>query len=131
MARNSTIERSALARLLGTSALCSSLLCGGAALAQPAPNTLPTGGAVTAGASTIAQSGAAMTITQTSARSAINCQGYSIGATARVQYVQPNAHSVSCRRLGPTVGAGSAGALRWPLGGAMSVPETTMVPERP
>ena len=62
-------------RLLASTALLSTALgavvwAGGAA-AQPAPTTLPRGGQVTAGQSTIASNGAAMTIVQGTPRAAI------------------------------------------------------------
>ena len=81
-----------------TTALVSALWAVDAA-AQPAPNALPTGGAVAAGQSTIASNGANMTITQGTQRSAINWNSYSIGANGSVTYVQPNAQAISLNRV--------------------------------
>ncbi len=58
--------------LLGTTAL---LPAAGALGQTVAPNTLPTGGRVSAGSAAISQSGAAMQVTQTTDRAAINWQG--------------------------------------------------------
>ncbi len=81
--------------LLGATALCA--LPGGAQAVDP--GTLPSGGQVTAGQSTIARSGNQMTITQTSQRAAIAWQGYSIGSAAGITYVQPNAQAISLNRV--------------------------------
>src|SRR5262249_4763809 len=92
------IARSRLAPLLGTTALCG-LLWSHDAAAQPAPGTLPTGGQVTAGQSTVSTAGSQLTITQASQRAAINWQSYSIGSAAGVTYVQPNAQAISLNRV--------------------------------
>jgi filamentous hemagglutinin family protein len=56
-------------------------------LAFPAlAQTLPTGGRYVAGAGSIGTQGAAMTITQSSSRGIISWQGFSIGATSKVQF---------------------------------------------
>src|SRR5690349_20038702 len=69
------------AGLFATTALCGALYAANVD-AEPAANALPTGGAVSAGRSTITSNGAAMTITQGSDRSAINWNAYNIGANA-------------------------------------------------
>jgi filamentous hemagglutinin family protein len=74
-------------------------LIGTNAFAAPAPNALPTGGQVSAGQATISQSAAAMTINQTSQRTAINWNTFNIGAAAQVKFVQPNASSVALNRV--------------------------------
>jgi hypothetical protein len=81
------------ATLFAATALCGALYAANVE-AQPATNALPTGGAVTAGQSTIASSGANMT-TQGTARTPINWNSYSVGANASVTYVQPNARAIS------------------------------------
>ena len=60
---------------------------------------LPTGGAVTAGSASIAAVPGKTTITQTSQNTAINWQGFSIGAAEAVQFVQPGASSVALNRV--------------------------------
>lgn len=65
---------------------------------------LPTGGTVTAGVGTIVRSGSTMTITQQSERMAIDWNGFSIGASATVRFVQPSSRSAVLNRvLGPDV----------------------------
>ena len=48
-----------------------------------------------------------------------------------VPTTKPTSASMSKRAEAPNIGTGSVGGLRWPVGRTMSVPETTMVPERP
>lgn len=72
----------------------------GTALAAPA------GGAVAAGGATIASTGAVTTITQTTARTAINWQSFGIAAGESVNFVQPSSSSVALNRvLGPNPSA--------------------------
>ena len=82
--------------LLGTTAL---LPTAGALAQSVAPNTLPTGGQIAAGSATIGQSGAAMQVTQTTNRAAINWQSFNVGANARVNFQQPNAGSWTLNRV--------------------------------
>jgi|GEM_PF-1340545 len=65
----------------------------------PPPNTLPTGGQVSAGQAAISQSGANMVIQQGSERAAINWQSFNVGADAHVQFQQPSAASVTLNRV--------------------------------
>ncbi|HEY0953789.1 MAG TPA: filamentous hemagglutinin N-terminal domain-containing protein, partial [Roseateles sp.] len=65
----------------------------------PAPTTLPTGGQVVAGQASISSNGALMTIQQGSARAAIDWQRFNIGAQAQVQFLQPDAGSVTLNRV--------------------------------
>jgi filamentous hemagglutinin family protein len=61
---------------------------------------LPQGGNVVAGNSTITQSNSAtMQINQTTDKSIINWQGYSIAANEKVQYFQPSSNSISLNRV--------------------------------
>nr|WP_319564646.1 YDG domain-containing protein [uncultured Rhodoferax sp.] len=76
------------ATALATGALASSL-----ALAAP------TGGQVSAGSGSIAQSGHTTTIIQTSQNLAINWQGFDIAANEAVRFNQPNAASVALNRV--------------------------------
>lgn len=48
-----------------------------------------------------------------------------------VPTTKPTSASMSSFTEGPNTGAGSVGALRCPCGRATSVPETTIVPDRP
>ena len=70
-----------------------------AALAQPAPTALPSGGQVVAGQAAIHQNGAAMTVQQGSDRAAIDWQQFNVGRDARVQFQQPSAQSVTLNRV--------------------------------
>jgi filamentous hemagglutinin family protein len=71
----------------------------GLAWAQPAANALPTGAAVVQGAASLAQSANKLHITQASQRAAINWQSFDIGASAKVNVVQPNAQAVLLNRV--------------------------------
>ena len=71
----------------------------GLAWAQPAANALPTGGTVVQGAASLAQSANQLNITQSSQRAAINWQSFDIGASAKVNVVQPNAQAVLLNRV--------------------------------
>jgi len=59
----------------------------------------PTGGQVVAGSAAIAQQGTKTTITQATAKGAINWQGFSIGTNEYVQFVQPGSTSVTLNRV--------------------------------
>jgi filamentous hemagglutinin family protein len=65
----------------------------------PLPNTLPTGGKVSAGQASISQSGANLVIQQSSNRAAINWQTFNLGKDAQVQFQQPSASSVTLNRV--------------------------------
>ncbi|MEX8518616.1 MAG: GLUG motif-containing protein [Leptothrix sp. (in: b-proteobacteria)] len=78
------------------SALAASLL---SLAAWGAPNTLPSGGQVSAGQASIASSGNVMTVTQGTQRAAINWPSFSIGSDAAVNFQQPNAAAVILNRV--------------------------------
>ena len=63
------------------------------------PNTLPTGGRITAGSGSISQTGARMDVNQTSQRMIANWNGFSIGANASVTFNQPNSGAVALNRV--------------------------------
>ncbi|MEN9321512.1 MAG: hypothetical protein RL039_1325, partial [Pseudomonadota bacterium] len=67
-------------------------LLAGSAWAQPATNTLPTGGQVVGGAAagSIATAGSAMTVTQNQQRMVANWDSFSIGSAASVHFQQPS-----------------------------------------
>jgi filamentous hemagglutinin family protein len=69
------------------------LLCGASAWA------LPQGGVVTAGSASVGTAAGATTITQTTARTAINWQSFNIGAGEAVRFVQPTSSSVALNRV--------------------------------
>ena len=61
---------------------------------------LPQDGTVVGGSSTISQpNSATMQINQTTDKSIINWQAYSIGANEKVQYTQPGSGSISLNRV--------------------------------
>ncbi|MCM8807059.1 MAG: filamentous hemagglutinin N-terminal domain-containing protein, partial [Candidatus Omnitrophica bacterium] len=60
---------------------------------------LPSGGQVISGESNITQSGNQMTILQTTEKSIINWDSYSIDSNELVQYIQPNENSISLNRV--------------------------------
>src|ERR1035437_5036493 len=59
----------------------------------------PTGGAVSAGSASIAGGAGKTTISQSSQNVAINWQGFNIGQTESVQFVQPNSNAVALNRV--------------------------------
>ncbi|MFZ4379794.1 MAG: filamentous hemagglutinin N-terminal domain-containing protein, partial [Polynucleobacter sp.] len=73
------------------------------AVAQTAPNTLPTGGNVVAGNATISQTqtanSATMNINQTSQRAVVNWDSFNVGKNATVNFNQPNAQAVTLNRV--------------------------------
>ncbi|MCL6693469.1 YDG domain-containing protein [Pseudomonas sp. R3.Fl] len=78
----------------------------GSGMAQAAD--LPTGGSIVAGAGSISQSGAQMTIQQNSNRLVTNWNSFDVGADARVQFQQPGRDSVALNRV---VGGGNASQI--------------------
>jgi filamentous hemagglutinin family protein len=71
----------------------------------------PTGGQVTAGSATINQSGSKTTINQSSQNAAINWQSFSVGKSESVQFVQPNATSITLNRVTGTESSQILGSL--------------------
>ncbi len=73
------------------------------AVAQTAPNALPTGGNVVAGNATISQTqtanSATMNINQTSQRAVVNWDSFNVGKNATVNFNQPNAQAVTLNRV--------------------------------
>ena len=65
----------------------------------PYAHSAPIGGDVVGGSGTINQSGLTTTINQASQRMAIDWQSYNVQQNERVQYIQPNAQSVSLNRI--------------------------------
>lgn len=67
--------------------------------APPAPTQLPTGAQVVAGQAMISQSGAAMTVSQSTDKAILNWQSFNIGASASVNFQQPSSSSVALNRV--------------------------------
>lgn len=65
---------------------------------QAAP-VLPTGGTVVAGAGSVAASGSTLTVTQNTAKLAVDWRSFSIGEGATVRFVQPSASAVALNRV--------------------------------
>lgn len=81
-------------------------------MAGPA-HAAPAGGQVVAGSGTITQSAAATTITQSSARMAIDWNTFSTAASESVTFLQPNAQAIALNRItgsSPSTLLGSLGA---------------------
>jgi trimeric autotransporter adhesin len=70
-----------------------------APLAAPALNQLPTGAQVSAGAAQVSQSGAVLTVKQSSDKAVLNWQRFDVGSQATVQFDQPSAQSVTLNRV--------------------------------
>lgn len=87
--------------LLGSTALQAAFALAFAlpALAQPAPDARPQGGAVVAGQASIAHGAGTTTITQSTDRAAINWQSFDVGSRQAVVFQQPAASSVTLNRV--------------------------------
>jgi len=73
--------------------------CHAQPLAAPTGTQLPTGGQVTAGTANVSQSGAVMTVKQTSDKAALLWQSFNVGSQAAVHFEQPSAQSVALNRV--------------------------------
>src|SRR6218665_414881 len=80
------------------SIVLASLLLAGAPFAW-ADGVLPTGGKITAGAGSIAQSGPSMTIHQTSGSLSLDWNSFSIGQGNTVTFVQPGVNSIALNQV--------------------------------
>ena len=76
-----------------------------------AGSVLPTQGSVASGAASINQSGAALTVTQTTPRAIVNWNSFSIGAGDSVTFVQPNAAAATLNRVTGATPSSIAGQL--------------------
>jgi filamentous hemagglutinin family protein len=65
----------------------------------PPPNARPTGGVVAQGQATFGGNAGTTLIDQTSQNAVINWQTYNVGSAQTVQYVQPNASSITLNRV--------------------------------
>jgi filamentous hemagglutinin family protein len=68
-------------------------------IAPPATNQLPTGAQLSAGSATVSQTGAVMTVNQSSQNASINWQTFNVGSQASVNFVQPSSTSVALNRV--------------------------------
>ncbi|MEX0140722.1 filamentous hemagglutinin N-terminal domain-containing protein [Massilia sp. LMS1-1-1.1] len=105
-------KRSGTTGALLASVLTGVMLGGAAQAADLAATALPSGAVVTAGQAHIGQSGAAMTVTQATGKAAIEWTSFSIGKDAKVNFVQPNAASVTLNRIKGNEGSVIDGALK-------------------
>lgn len=71
----------------------------GNAYAAPDVNALPTGGQVTAGNASLAQSGNTMNVNQTSQRAVVDWNTFNVGQNATVKFNQPNAQASTLNRV--------------------------------
>ena len=71
----------------------------------------PTDGNITGGAGNINQAGLNTTINQTSQNMAIDWQSFNVNVDERVQYIQPNASSISLNRILSNTGSSIAGQI--------------------
>ncbi|MDD2877792.1 MAG: filamentous hemagglutinin N-terminal domain-containing protein [Acidiphilium sp.] len=102
--------------LLASTALSAALLAAAPALSNPpaiAAGTTPQGGQVVGGQASIAQAPGVVSITQSSARTAIDWQSFNVGAGAKVTFKQPNAQAIALNRVisnNPSIIAGRINA---------------------
>ena len=81
------------------------------ALVSPLALAAPTGGQISAGSGSIAQSGLNTTITQSSQNLAINWQGFNIASSETVNFNQPNSSAIAVNRIYDTSGSTIMGHL--------------------
>lgn len=62
-------------------------------------HALPIGGQVSSGTASLAQSGAALTVNQSSQKLALNWQNFSIAGNETVKFMQPNASAIALNRV--------------------------------
>jgi filamentous hemagglutinin family protein len=82
-----------------------------AAVADPAPTELPSGGQVTNGSASIAVNGSHMDVNQASQNASLNWQTFNIGENAQVDFHQPNASAVAVNRIADPNGSQIMGRL--------------------
>ena len=97
--------------LLGTSRLGLCVLFLFPAVLISSAHASPTGGDIVGGSGSISQSGVNTTINQSSQNMAINWQSYNLNANERVQYIQPNASSISLNNILSQNGSTIAGRI--------------------
>ncbi len=87
--------------LLVSTALCATvtMVVSLPAVAQPAPNARPTGGAIVGGSASISQTARQTTINQSTQRGAINWQSFNVGSQQSVQFNQPSSSAVTLNKV--------------------------------
>jgi filamentous hemagglutinin family protein len=108
MATNS--NNSLRGALLATTALVAG--AGGSVPTAFSQNILPTNGLLTSGAASIRQSGANMTVNQTSSRAIVNWGSFSIGQGNGVTFDQPSSSSAILNRVTGSTTSTIAGQLQ-------------------
>ncbi|NIA53570.1 filamentous hemagglutinin N-terminal domain-containing protein, partial [Massilia sp. TW-1] len=94
------LTRTVVTSVAGACGIAGMFYMSGAAASPPAPTTLPQGGVVTAGSANISQpNGNQLTITQATQQAVINWNSFDIGSQAKVDFVQPDAHSSVLNRV--------------------------------
>ena len=99
VAENTKTRGKRASGVLSKSVATSLLILSSTAWAAPPVTELPTGGNVVAGQASINQSGSVMNINQTTNKSAVNWNTFSVGANATVNFKQPSANSVTLNRV--------------------------------
>jgi filamentous hemagglutinin family protein len=82
-----------------------------AAVADPAPTELPSGGQVTNGSASIAVDGSHMDVNQASQNASFNWQTFNIGESAQVDFHQPSSSAVAVNRIADPNGSQIMGRL--------------------
>jgi filamentous hemagglutinin family protein len=82
-----------------------------AAVADPAPAELPSGGQVTNGSASIAVDGSHMDVNQASQNASLNWQTFNIGESAQVDFHQPSSSAVAVNRIADPNGSQIMGRL--------------------
>ncbi|WP_176442607.1 filamentous hemagglutinin N-terminal domain-containing protein [Noviherbaspirillum humi] len=82
------------------------------AMAEVAPKTLPSGGRVVSGAVSVAQSGASMTVNQSTLKAIIEWKRFDIGRDAAVRFNQPDSSAIALNRVTGTAPSEIYGRLQ-------------------
>ena len=83
----------------GRKLIAAALALTGGAFIAPLAYAGPTGGQISVGAGTISQAGVITNINQSSAKLAINWQGFNVAAGETVNFIQPSATAVALNRV--------------------------------
>ena len=105
-------SRNQLRPILPITSACIAVAVVVAVAPSKAQNILPTSGVVTSGAASIRQSGADLTITQTSPRAIVNWGSFSIGQSNGVTFDQPSSSSAILNRVTGSARSTIAGQLQ-------------------
>ena len=105
-------SRNQLRPILPITSACIAVAVVVAVAPSKAQNILPTSGVVTSGAASIRQSGADLTIAQTSPRAIVNWGSFSIGQSNGVTFDQPSSSSAILNRVTGSARSTIAGQLQ-------------------